>query len=282
MADPFDAPLPTTGQKPWSLNPAIEEVRGRVGDVEDFIDGPGLEERLVATAAELNPEALSDEFIASQISTSGTATQTELLGTIDEATSGFVSLSIDGDGTPVVSPSSGADGARILTPEAAAGDFEPIAEALWLPARLFDPADGAATVWGAADGKAWGWLLDDTLVEGVTAAVTVPEHWTKLIEVDVWWVPLTAAGGDTVWQGALYNLSDNNSLTSSGSSITTLGTDGAGTAAFRTRVLISGALSLAVDTAKLQRLLIRRNASNAADTYAGDVVFMGVRIVGSA
>lgn len=83
MADPFDAPLPTTGQKPWSLNPAIEEVRGRVGDVEDYVSGPGIQDAIVEAAAELNPEALSDEFIASQISTSGTSTQTELWATID-------------------------------------------------------------------------------------------------------------------------------------------------------------------------------------------------------
>lgn len=34
MADAFDVVLPTPGQKPWNLNPAIEEIRGRVGDAE--------------------------------------------------------------------------------------------------------------------------------------------------------------------------------------------------------------------------------------------------------
>lgn len=51
MAEPFDVPLPTTGQKPWSLNPAIEEVRGRVGDVEDYVSGPGIQDAIAEAAA---------------------------------------------------------------------------------------------------------------------------------------------------------------------------------------------------------------------------------------
>lgn len=170
---------------------------------------------------------------------------------------------------------------RVLTPEKAATDFAPVEEAIWIPSRVFDPADGAASTWGAADGKGWGWLLDDTTVEGVTAMLTVPDHWTQLVQIEVWWAPLTSVDGNTVWQAAVYNLSDNNTLTSSGSSIVTLGTDGAGVNAYRTRVLVSSTLTLAVDTAKVQRLLIRRNASNGSDTYVGDVVFLGAKVIGA-
>lgn len=38
MADAFDVVLPTPGQRPWNLNPAIEEIRGRVSETDDVIE----------------------------------------------------------------------------------------------------------------------------------------------------------------------------------------------------------------------------------------------------
>lgn len=42
MADPFEADLPTPGQVPWNLNPAIQETRERISQLEDVV-GPELE-----------------------------------------------------------------------------------------------------------------------------------------------------------------------------------------------------------------------------------------------
>lgn len=64
MADPFDAPLPTTGQKPWSLNPAIEEVRSRVGGVEDYVSGPAIQEAIADAAASIE---VNDATVANLI-----------------------------------------------------------------------------------------------------------------------------------------------------------------------------------------------------------------------
>lgn len=88
MADPFDVPLPAIGAKPWTLNPAVEEVRDRIGSVDDIIETgrlspDGLEAELIAVASDLNPEALSDEFIAQQVVTEGTETNTEVYSAIN-------------------------------------------------------------------------------------------------------------------------------------------------------------------------------------------------------
>lgn len=73
MADPFIEPLPLIGDKPWTLNPAMQEVRNRISDVDDFISSEGIQTAIVDAAAELNPTALSDSFIGGRVSTSGTA-----------------------------------------------------------------------------------------------------------------------------------------------------------------------------------------------------------------
>lgn len=44
MAAPFDVPLPAVGAKPWNLNPAIQEVRARVGSTEDVVNSGRLSE----------------------------------------------------------------------------------------------------------------------------------------------------------------------------------------------------------------------------------------------
>lgn len=78
MAEPWTTPLPGTGQKPWSHNPNIEELRSRVGITEDFISSDGIQGAIVDAAAGLNPETLSDAFIASQIDLEGSETASSL------------------------------------------------------------------------------------------------------------------------------------------------------------------------------------------------------------
>lgn len=75
MAEPFDVPLPTTGQKPWSLNPAIEEVRGRVGEVEDYVSGPGIQDAIAEAASSV---PVVDDTVATLIS-GDTGTRSALL-----------------------------------------------------------------------------------------------------------------------------------------------------------------------------------------------------------
>lgn len=74
MADPFYEPLPAPGQTPWSLNGPIQEIRERIGDVDDFISSDGIAQAIAEAAATLNPEALSDGFIATQLEDTGSAT----------------------------------------------------------------------------------------------------------------------------------------------------------------------------------------------------------------
>jgi parallel beta-helix repeat protein len=78
MADPFYEPLPGLGDVPWSLNGAVQEIRERISDVDDFISSEGIEQAIATAAGTLTPEALSDAFIAARIGEEGSATETEL------------------------------------------------------------------------------------------------------------------------------------------------------------------------------------------------------------
>lgn len=75
MSDPFIEPLPAPGDAPWTLNGPIEEVRERILDLDDFVSSDGLAAAIAEAAAGLNPDELSDEFIATQVNTSGTETR---------------------------------------------------------------------------------------------------------------------------------------------------------------------------------------------------------------
>lgn len=82
MADIEDL-LPDVGQRPWNLNPAILAVNSDVESISAVIEtgrlSPGgLEDELTEIAAQLNPEALSDNFIAQKIETPGSATEQSL------------------------------------------------------------------------------------------------------------------------------------------------------------------------------------------------------------
>ena len=191
----------------------------------------------------------------------------------------FTKRAVDDDDTPLVVTSGGET--RILTPETAAVEFAPIEESMWLLAKGMDAAEGSAASYASIDsGHAAGWLLDDTLVEGATGVFTVPDHWTQITSIDVWWVPLTALGGNVVWSMNVFNLSHNNSLTSTGGSTLNAAASAASTTAFRVRVT-SVTTTFTVDPAKVQRLLLRRLANDGSDTYVGDVALIGARIVGA-
>lgn len=82
MAEPFDVPLPTTGQKPWSLNPAIEEVRGRVGDVEDYVSGPGIQDAIAEAVASVE---VVDGTVANLFSSPTSETNTALVDQIGDS-----------------------------------------------------------------------------------------------------------------------------------------------------------------------------------------------------
>lgn len=159
--------------------------------------------------------------------------------------------------------------------------FAPVSQALWIPAGQFDIGEGVPTFSTINSNQSWGWMLDDATSEGGTTLLTVPGHWSQITGIEVWWCPLTAAGGNVVWAGAVYNLAHGGSLQASGSALTNLGTSTAGTTAYSVRVQASGTISLAVDPAKVQRLFVRRSGGNASDTYVGDVAFLGVKVIGS-
>lgn len=51
MASPFDVSLPAVGAKPWNLNPALTEIRTRIGSTDDIIATGRLSETGVSSAA---------------------------------------------------------------------------------------------------------------------------------------------------------------------------------------------------------------------------------------
>lgn len=195
----------------------------------------------------------------------------------------YAQRALDEDGTPMVATSGG--GTRILTPEAADTTFAPREGAIFIPAKAMDAAEGTSPTYATTTtgGHVAGWLLDDGTTasnEAVTFLFTVPDHWTKIISIEPWWATLTAAGGNVVFSMNVFNLSHNNSLTSSGGSTLTSSASSAGTTADRVRVTTIAA-NFTADPVKVQRMILRRAGSNASDTTVGDIVLIGVRIVGS-
>lgn len=60
MADPFEVSLPGIGQAPWNLNPALEEVRDRIGSVEDITPGSSFETKLSTAVGDAISEVVLD------------------------------------------------------------------------------------------------------------------------------------------------------------------------------------------------------------------------------
>lgn len=84
MADPFYEPLPEMGQKPWDLGGAVQEIRERIAGTDDVIQtgrlSPGgLSQEIALAAGELNPEALSDTFIAAKVNETNSDTRNAVL-----------------------------------------------------------------------------------------------------------------------------------------------------------------------------------------------------------
>lgn len=196
----------------------------------------------------------------------------------------YAKPAVDDDGTPTLVTTT--TETRVLTPEAARAAYSPVEDALFIPAKAMDPAEGTAPTYGSVTvgGHVSGWLLDDGGIannEAVTFLFTVPDHWTKIVTIEPSWVALTAAGGNVVWSMNVFNLAHNVGPTSGGgSTLTSLGSS-AGTTADRIR-LTTVAANFTVDPVKVQRMILRRAGSNASDTTVGDIALIGVRIVGSA
>lgn len=168
-----------------------------------------------------------------------------------------------------------------LSADSLAAAYAPVSQALWIPADQFDAGEGTPAFGTINANQSWGWMLDDASSEGCTTLLTVPAHWSQITEIEVWWAPLTAAGGNVVWAGAVYNLAHGGSLQASGSALTNLGTSPAGSTAYQVRVQASGPITLGVDPTKVQRLFVRRSGGNGSDTYVGDCAFLGVKVIGS-
>lgn len=89
MAAEFEAPLPTTGQKPWTLNPAVVEMRNRQGVVEDIISTGRLSEE--GLAAEIGEAAASvaatDSAVSTLVSDADSDTHAAIVTEVDSAVS---------------------------------------------------------------------------------------------------------------------------------------------------------------------------------------------------
>lgn len=191
----------------------------------------------------------------------------------------YTKLDVDEDLTPTVRTSLTA--VRVLTPENANTKFTPLEEALFIPGKAFDPSTGNANYASINSGQLWGWFLDPSANESLMAQFAVPEHWTTITGVTVYWVPTTADSGNVVWQVNVFNLSHNNSLSSGGGLSVTSGTSpGSGTNAFRRRdqPIVT---SFAVDPLKTQKLYLNRLAADSLDTYIGDIAVIGAKISGA-
>lgn len=59
MADPFLEPLPLMGDAPWTLNPAVTELRGRVSTTEDSTTNQALADRALNVESPFNEAIVS-------------------------------------------------------------------------------------------------------------------------------------------------------------------------------------------------------------------------------
>lgn len=249
---------------------------GFVGTKQEWLDS------LVGPRGDLGPEgktayqlAVDNGFVGTEQEWLESLTGPQGPGATDEDISGL--LSTEGTVTRT---------ALYSTIETLGGElFAPAEESLFIPSKALDPSNGSAPQWAGVDGgNAWAWMVDDGASannEGLTGLFTVPEHWSSVIAVEVWWFTPTTDAGNVVWSLNLFNLGHNLSLTSGGHSTLNAAPSGAGGTASRVRVTsVSSAFS--VDGAKVQRILVRRLTTSASDTVTGDVGIVGLKIVGSA
>jgi hypothetical protein len=118
------------------------------------------------------------------------------------------------------------------------------------------------------------WLMDAATDEAVTFSTEALGHWLTL-DVELWWTPLGAGGGDVVWRADTWAADagqvvlDNANL---GAGVTAPA--GAQSNAVRTVLLTNVSLPKA-----LNAIRIVRAGGAAGDTHAADAGILGVRLV---
>lgn len=155
---------------------------------------------------------------------------------------------------------------------------------IFIPASDFWPLTSAETAGYGDSGTprtSHGLLLSDTAAtyndsEGGSYFLVVPSNWAS-VTVDVYWAPLTSAGGNVSWAGNIYNADPGETFTTGSSGSLAATASGAGSTANRLRIA-QIPTAMTVDPAKLTRLVIIRNATSGTDTVTGDVVFLGVAL----
>lgn len=148
-----------------------------------------------------------------------------------------------------------------------------IREREWIPAQRFASVGGSpATGVNSAHG---GWLLDPAGSEAVSALVQLPERWTAFDAV-VWCATTDASTGAVVFDMSYNNLAETANLSTgtfvNGNAVTI--SEGVAGDVRTLRVLTN----IAVPEGGLWYFRVIRDGVNASDTYAADVLFLGLEL----
>lgn len=119
-----------------------------------------------------------------------------------------------------------------------------------------------------------GWLLDGTAAEGVGTAFTLPTGWATL-SIDAYWFNTTAGAGSVVWRSyiASFAVAATVTLPAAQSLVTTVA---GGNGVLVKSTVVTGFAVGAVGNLLAFRL--DRLPTDAGDTLAGDVSFLGVQV----
>lgn len=159
---------------------------------------------------------------------------------------------------------------------AAASNAVAVPPRVWLPPSLFDAQLGTPGVRSlvGSPGSVHAYLFDAAAAEGVTTSVLLPDGWASF-HMDFWWANAGAGAGDARVRGlvntvAVGSATETVVVTGTGTVVTA----GAQHSVIKTRVQTG----VTVTAGALHVVMARRNATDAADTLANDIAFLGMEL----
>lgn len=154
------------------------------------------------------------------------------------------------------------------------GTYEVRTTSLWIPASTFQACIGTPAL--TPDNRRIYWALDPASAEALTATLFLPSHWATY-DAEIWWTELAGGSGNVAWRlDFVNNVADGQTQSQA-----TGAPSNAVAAAPSARVMevTVGRSGLTNDGVSGVSLVVLRIANDAADTYASDVMFAGVRLL---
>jgi len=150
---------------------------------------------------------------------------------------------------------------------------------IWLPANMFQSAEGSPTLSAGTDADTpSAWLLDpDATVESVAGQFIVPEDYsTGNLTIKIYFAMVSATSGSVVLDTRIISVANNGSVVGAGTSqsdtISVPGTAGL------LKIATRGATVSTGGAGEMVRVSVRRLGSNGSDGATGDMRFLGIKV----